>query len=499
MAQDNQTECSIGSYQPLTGEGGCDGSDAGYYVDQTAQSNQSECGFGTYQPLTGQGNCDDADAGYYVDQMAQSNQTECSIGTYQISTGQDSCDDADAGHYVPIPAQANQTECSIGTYQTWTRQGICDDADAGHYVAQPIQTNQTECSIGTYQSLTGQSNCDDADAGYYVSIPAQANQMECSIGAYQALKGQISCDYADAGYFVELAGQIIQTPCDFGSYQGLVGQSTCIEADIGYYVDSSGAKLARHCPDFKSTISNSSVSETDCLTDTDSDSLPDIIDDDDDDDGYTDGNDLFDTDPNEWSDNDLDGIGDVADTDDDNDGWSDVEENRAGTDSFSSSDQPIEGFEVLIPGTSITLGAWDLIGMFGGIPLFIWISFGFITRNTRSLKFENRMKEAKNLDELNKISAKVELSLTVRLLGVNQGIQLDKLRTEIKESFESAEADLEVDEVKNIPIISQTVSKPSQSAPADQIDESGYEWFTHVDGSKWYRAVGSEADWTKHE
>jgi hypothetical protein len=93
----------------------------------------------------------------------------------------------------------------------------------------------------------------------------------------------------------------------------------------------------------------------------------------------------------------------------------------------------------------------------------------------------------------------LKLSLTVRLLGVNQGIRLDKLRTDIEESFESGEADLEGDEVKEIPIISQTVSKPSQSVSADQIDAAGYEWFTHVDESKWYRAVGSEADWTKHE
>ena len=67
---------------------------------QIAQTNQTECGLGTYQPLTGQSSCDDADAGYYVNQMAQTNQTECGLGTYQPLTGQSSCDDADAGYYV---------------------------------------------------------------------------------------------------------------------------------------------------------------------------------------------------------------------------------------------------------------------------------------------------------------------------------------------------------------------------------------------------------------
>ena len=88
-----------------------------------------------------------------------------------------------------------------------------------------------------------------------------------------------------------------------------------------------------------------------------------------DNDGVLDENDAFPEDYR-WGDADGDGEGDNADTDDDNDGWTDTDEVRQGTDPFSSSDQPIDGFEVIIPGTQVSLGAWDLIGIFGGVPVF---------------------------------------------------------------------------------------------------------------------------------
>ena len=188
-----------------------------------------------------------------------------------------------------------------------------------------------------------------------------------------------------------------------------------------------------------------------------------------------------------------------CDIDDDNDGWSDIEEIRAGTDPYSSSEQPVEGFEIIVPGTSISLGAWDLIGMLGGIPLFVWISFGFVTRNSRALRFETRMKEAKNKDELDKISGKVELSLTIRLLGVNQGIRLDKLRTELEETFSSNQANNGDNSTKTLPVISNLNTEPDTATPADQVDADGYEWLSDSDGSKWYRVAQSESEWIKFE
>ena len=109
------------------------------------------------------------------------------------------------------------------------------------------------------------------------------------------------------------------------------------------------------------------------------------------------------------------------------------------------------------------------------------------------------MKESKNKDELEKVSRKIELCLTVRLLGVNQGIRLDKLRTELEEKFASSEMELEVGNDKAIPVIQNSSSHPSSSTPAEQVDGNGYEWITHDDGSQWYRVAKSRSEWIKFE
>ena len=94
-------------------------------------------------------------------------------------------------------------------------------------------------------------------------------------------------------------------------------------------------------------------------------------------DGCPDEEDVFPDNPRECSDADNDGIGDNEDADDDNDGWTDTEEIRLGTNSLSSTEKPVDSFEIVLPGTAIGLGAWDLIGIFGGVPIFSWLLFGF--------------------------------------------------------------------------------------------------------------------------
>ena len=146
-------------------------------------------------------------------------------------------------------------------------------------------------------------------------------------------------------------------------------------------------------------------------------------------DGVLDADDVFPEDYREWADADGDGEGDNADTDDDNDGWSDTDEVRQGTDPFSSQSLPVDGFEIIIPGTQVSLGAWDLVGIFGGVPVFVWIAFGFVTRNSRTSRYEGMLRDAKSVDELEQISFKMEYSLMMRMLGPHQGIRLERLST----------------------------------------------------------------------
>ena len=163
-----------------------------------------------------------------------------------------------------------------------------------------------------------------------------------------------------------------------------------------------------------------------------------------DNDGVPDELDAFPEDYRESSDADGDGEGDNADVDDDNDGWTDIDELRQGSDPFSSSEKPVEGFEFIIPDTEISLGAWDLIGIFGGVPLFAWIAFGFATRNGRCTRYEEKLKGAETRDEIAQIALQWEYSLMLRMLGPHQGIRLERLRVELDDALAEIEGENKV-------------------------------------------------------
>jgi ELWxxDGT repeat protein len=45
----------------------------------------------------------------------------------------------------------------------------------------------------------------------------------------------------------------------------------------------------------------------------------------------------------------------------------------------------------------------------------------------------------------------------------------------------------------------EPLATPNAATPAHQVDTNGYEWLTHLDGSKWYRIAQSNSQWTKFE
>ena len=225
-------------------------------------------------------------------------------------------------------------------------------------------------------------------------------------------------------------------------------------------------------------------------------------------DGCLDEVDAFTDNPLECLDTDGDGIGNNADADDDNDLVTDADEIRAGTDPLDPKDTPVDSFEIQIG--NIGLGAWDLIGMFGGIPVFSWILFGFVTRNKRCARYEEQLEEAQSRDELEQVALKWEYSLMLRLLGPHQGIRLERIRSELDDKFENAENLMAAEEFEPMTEVDQTPiveaqqkvipeigSGPSISAEADQIDENGYSWLMH-EGKQWYR-TNSESHWFEFE
>ena len=221
-----------------------------------------------------------------------------------------------------------------------------------------------------------------------------------------------------------------------------------------------------------------------------------------------DGDDAFWDNPLECLDTDGDGIGNNADADDDNDEWTDADEIRAKTDPLDPNDTPVDSFEIQIG--NIGLGAWDLIGMFGGIPVFSWILFGFVTRNKRCSRYEVLLEEAQSRDELEQVALRWEYSLMLRLLGPHQGIRLERIRAELDDKFENVELLMAAEEfepmtdVEQAPIVEalekdipEIGSGPSISAEPDQIDENGYSWLMH-EGKQWYR-TNSESHWFEFE
>jgi hypothetical protein len=232
-----------------------------------------------------------------------------------------------------------------------------------------------------------------------------------------------------------------------------------------------------------------------------------------DNDGVLDVNDLFPEDFREWADYDGDGEGDNADTDDDNDGWADTDEIRLGTDPFGAADVPIDSFEIVIPGTAVGLGAWDLIGMFGGIPLFMWIGFGFVTRNGRTAKYEGLLREAQSRDELEDVARMWEYSLMLRMLGPHQGIRLERLRAELDDRFEAQNqtlSSIEPEQHDQTQMVEQAMQVEQKSLPSIEStqpeitaqgnpDGKGYEWYTDDQETSWYRNEGSNSEWQRFE
>ncbi len=221
------------------------------------------------------------------------------------------------------------------------------------------------------------------------------------------------------------------------------------------------------------------------------------------------GKDAFPSDNREWIDSDGDCLGNNADSDDDNDGYSDNAELQAGTDPLSADSKPTESFEIVVPGTSIGLGAWDLIGMFGGIPLFAWLAFGFVTRNRRAGKFEDQLRQAKSRDELEQIALRSEYSLMLRLIGPHQGIRLERLRAELDDVLESVQRPL--DPMDQTSIVEASMSSGQELKSITPLpdegpslfatgitDEDGYEWLDH-NGLQYYRSAGSDVGWNKWE
>jgi len=160
--------------------------------------------------------------------------------------------------------------------------------------------------------------------------------------------------------------------------------------------------------------------------------------------------------------------------------------------------------------------------------VFIWIAIGFATRNGRTARYEEMLRGAESVDDLERISGMWEYSLMMRMLGPHQGIRLERLRADLEYEFLGhRRTSTLVDEYdqtehveKSLPGLEQAVvhepmeteqpiqaaqavaistNAPTADTAAQRSDENGYEWFTLDDGTNFYRTEGSGAEWVKFE
>ena len=169
------------------------------------------CSVGTYQPLSGQTQCLSCDRGKFQALTGQANCTNCSAGRYQAGAGQTSC-----------------ISCEIGKLQPAAGQPACLSCDAGKFQALSGQTNCTNCSAGTSQPGTGQSSCLGCDNGKYQPLRGQAACVGCESGKYQPWTGQTNCSLCRVGAFQPLQGQSSCLRCWAGGYQNATGGSACL-------------------------------------------------------------------------------------------------------------------------------------------------------------------------------------------------------------------------------------------------------------------------------
>ena len=226
------------------------------------------------------------------------------------------------------------------------------------------------------------------------------------------------------------------------------------------------------------------------------------------------------------SDYDGDTIPDELDEDDDNDGYSDKEEELKNSDPFDEDSNPVEGFEIIIPNTEISLGAWDIIGMLTGIPLIIFLTFSLLTRNKRARGFQDDIEAAKSRKEISQVAERYEKALMLRLIGPHHGMRLERIRAEADDKLEEAERRFKYkleeeqkqieeksevekaqfyDKVDQTPLVEQSEElveeQPSEvglgpqiDTEPTQVDEQGRQWYYDEEQRYWWRD-SSEEEW----
>jgi hypothetical protein len=204
-----QLRCLPGQYYDGAS---CLSADPGFFATGRGALSQTACSLGNYQPNSGQSSCLPAAIGFYVDATQAVAQTACPGGQITENVGATS-----------IAACFTPSACSAGSYDNGSS---CALADPGYFVPNNGAIAQIPCDAGSYQSQSGSTSCAVAQAGYFVANQASLAQTACSPGSYQPNTGALACITADATFYVPTSAATAQIACQAG-YTSSAGASIC--------------------------------------------------------------------------------------------------------------------------------------------------------------------------------------------------------------------------------------------------------------------------------
>ena len=262
------TECSIGTYQPDSGQSLCHQASAGNIVTTTSAVNQTPCTPGSYQPQIGQTACIQASSGNYSNTFF-GDAADSGTGTIlsprsalysgSILTSGDSADlysiDVPRDHGVSVSLNSSSGSDFNLLFTDLSLNIISNSSSNSGNLAENATTNNTNFTYGNLLIWVNQGavpNTGDyelrlwlfstvsgnlvGNSTFPISVELGISQYACSPGTYQPDPGMPDCNSASSGHFVSGSGAVSQQQCSPGTYQPSIGQTSCLNATPGYYV-----------------------------------------------------------------------------------------------------------------------------------------------------------------------------------------------------------------------------------------------------------------------
>ncbi|XP_054651958.1 multiple epidermal growth factor-like domains protein 9 [Dunckerocampus dactyliophorus] len=157
--------CTIGFYQPLSGQQQCLPCRQGFYTNFTGSPLCLPCPPGSFNNNTGADRCASCSPGFFSSLHSSTSCSPCAQGSFCNSSGCSQCQICPGGSEALQSAARVCTPCRPGMHKA------------------PHQTMCQICSSGSFQIHWGQENCDVCPENHYCPSP-DVNPIRCPGDAF---------------------------------------------------------------------------------------------------------------------------------------------------------------------------------------------------------------------------------------------------------------------------------------------------------------------------